>query len=565
MSAPLDEVLVGSILRETYEIVAPLGSGGMGVVYVARHLRLPGKQVAVKVLRTGSELRSDIYARFRREAEIASRLGHPNIVEILDFDTLPNGRPFLVMELLRGESLAERLRCGPLNWTETQSIARQIGSALRAAHQAGVVHRDLKPENVFLIPSEVGGVVSEQVKLLDFGISKITSEPATLKTQDQVLMGTPLYMSPEQALGRNSQVDARTDIFALGSILFEMLSGQPPFAGENIPQIVYRIAREPPPPLARLCPGVPPRAVAAIGRALAKKADERFPDIAGFITELTGDPLQALSSPAGVQTPSSVGAAATPPAGAAVTPSSKVKSTPPLTVLLGTQTGPPSSRQPAVDSGSRGLAMPVSSSRQQAVDSGGQGVAASGATTSRHTWLWIGGAALVLVIVLGVGGLVWRSTSKSEKPGSGSAKPVSGETEATPTPSTPPAVAPAPVAEPSVRTAPAVPPRAPSHSPRPVRPAVPASSASPERAREARELLADAEKALEAGEARKAIDLARKVERSDPGLSTHAVLTRAFCLLGDLGNARPEFDQVPRAQRRTVKGFCQKHGIDLVE
>jgi eukaryotic-like serine/threonine-protein kinase len=549
MPAPPDEVLVGSVLRETYEIVAPLGSGGMGVVYVARHLRLPGKQVAVKVLRTGGAVNPEIYARFRREAEIASRLGHPNIVEILDFDTLPGGRPFLVMELLRGESLAERLHRGPLSWAETQSIARQVGSALRAAHQAGVVHRDLKPENVFLVPSEAGGVVSRQVKLLDFGISKIISEPATLKTQDQVLMGTPLYMSPEQALGKNSQVDARTDIFALGSMLYEMLSGQPPFAGENIPQIVYRIAREPAPPLEPLCPQLPSRTVAAIERALAKKADERFPDVASFIAELTGDPLQALGGPVALPVP--------PPASGPTPPSSKVKATPPLTVLLDSQPGSPSSRSPGIDSGSRG---------------GGPAP-----VRNRRGRLWIGGSVLALVLVLGGGGLVWRNGSKPERPtpvqpqglgvsatvqpGSGPVKPTPATIGAGSGPGVEVAVPP-PVTEPPTRAAPPTPPQNPSH---PSQPGVSSSTVAPERAREARELLVGAEKALAAGDARAAIDLARRVERSDPGLSTHALLAKAYCALGDLGNARPEYDQLPRAQRRAVRGFCGKHGIDLIE
>jgi serine/threonine protein kinase len=178
MSSSTAEVQVGSVLRETYEITAPLGSGGMGAIYAARHLRLPGKQVAVKVLHGGG-ISPDASARFRREAEIASRLGHPNIVEVLDFDTLPGGTPFLVMELLRGETLGQRLCRGPLSWQETEEIARQVGSALGAAHRAGIVHRDLKPDNVFLVAGEPGVMAGERVKLLDFGISSYCSNPVS--------------------------------------------------------------------------------------------------------------------------------------------------------------------------------------------------------------------------------------------------------------------------------------------------------------------------------------------------------------------------------------------------
>ncbi|XXF79941.1 protein kinase [Myxococcaceae bacterium GXIMD 01537] len=285
---PLD-----SVLRGTYKIVSVLGQGGMGSVFLAQHLRLPGKQVAVKVLRGGKHLSPDIYARFRREAEIASRLGHPNIVEVLDFDTLDDGSPFLVLEFLRGESLADRLWRGRLSREEVFSYVRQMGSALHVAHRAGIVHRDLKPANIFLVPTDSGGVVGERVKLLDFGISKVMSSE-TLQTQEAVLIGTPQYMSPEQALGRNKQIDARTDIFALGSIVFEMLAGVTPFGGGGLTEIIYRIVHEPPASLEELAPQTPPQVIAAVMRALSKKPEDRHPDVAAFIHDLTGSPLQSL-------------------------------------------------------------------------------------------------------------------------------------------------------------------------------------------------------------------------------------------------------------------------------
>ena len=291
MNAPLPEdIRVGAVLGGTYEVTSVIGEGGMGYVLAARHLRLP-KQVAVKVLKTGMALSPDIVARFRREAEIASRLGHPNIVEVLDFDTLPSGTPFLVLEFLKGESLGQRLARGPLSWEETRDIALQVGSALLAAHRAGVVHRDLKPDNIFLLPGDSAGTTRHRVKLLDFGISKLTAS-GTLQTQDAVLMGTPQYMSPEQALGNNSAIDARSDVFALGCIYYEMLAGRPAFSGGNLPTIVYRIVHEPPRPLPEWVPSLPPHAWPALQHALAKAVDERTPDVATLTEELTGTRLR---------------------------------------------------------------------------------------------------------------------------------------------------------------------------------------------------------------------------------------------------------------------------------
>ncbi|WNG59094.1 protein kinase [Archangium gephyra] len=310
------DIGVGAVLRDTYEITSLLGKGGMGTVFLARHRRLPGKQVAVKVLHNSASLNPELYARFRREAEIASQLGHPNIVEVLDFDTLQDGTPFLVMEYLRGESLEQRLMGGPLPVDVALSIVRQVCSALQAAHRAGVVHRDLKPANIFLSPTDSGGVVSERVKLLDFGISKML-DSQTLQTQEAVLIGTPQYMAPEQALGKNSEVDARTDIFALGCIVYELMSGRPPFAGDggSIVQVVFRIVHGQPEPLASLCPDLSSRIIGVVEKALAKSPQDRYPDVSAFAAELTGSPLQSL---AGVAVPSfsSSRVASVPPAAA---------------------------------------------------------------------------------------------------------------------------------------------------------------------------------------------------------------------------------------------------------
>src|SRR5262245_7460912 len=292
MAETQQSLAAGRVVADTYQVTRLLGRGGMGSVWEANHLRLPGKRVAIKVLNADVAADQEALARFRREAEIATRLGHPNIVEVHDFNTLPGGQPYLVLELLVGESLDARMRRGPIAPDQVARIAGQIAAALAAAHRAGVVHRDLKPQNVFLVPreDELGG---ELVKVLDFGISKIRGSQ-TVKTQDSTILGTPQYMAPEQATGNHAAVDPRTDVFALGAIVYEMLVGRPAFSGQNIPEVVFKVVYEAPPSLAALVPGLPARMVQAVDRALAKKQEERTADVAAFIEELAGMSISTL-------------------------------------------------------------------------------------------------------------------------------------------------------------------------------------------------------------------------------------------------------------------------------
>jgi len=284
-----DGLAVGGLVADTYRVTRLLGRGGMGAVWAAEHLRLPGRQVAVKVLLSPGVATGEAFARFRREAEIASRLGHPNIVQVLDFHTLPGGEPYIILELLQGETLAQRLQRGPVAMDEALVITRQVGSALQAAHRAGVVHRDLKPDNVFLCtPQEE--MPGPSVKVLDFGISKIRGSQ-TVATQDAVLMGTPQYMAPEQAMGRNTSIDARTDVFALGAIVYEMLGGVPAFAGSSLAEVVYKVVHAQPQPLGQLRPGLPLNVLSAVDRALQKDPAHRPNDVSAFVAELTGRPL----------------------------------------------------------------------------------------------------------------------------------------------------------------------------------------------------------------------------------------------------------------------------------
>ena len=277
---------VGSVIADTYKIEALIGRGGMGAVFVASHNRLPGKKVAIKLLH--AELHDqDVMLRFRREAEIASRLGHPNIVAVHDFNITPDGTPYLVLEYLEGQTLAQKIKDGPIPLDQALSIVRQVGSALAAAHREGIVHRDLKPQNIFLIPTEVDGRMVEIAKVLDFGISKIVGSQ-TVKTQESTLLGTPQYMAPEQATGQHDSVDQRTDVFALGAIVYEMLNGHPAFSGASIPEVVFKVVYEQPAPMNAT---VPTTISDAIKQAMSKPADDRFPSVSGFVEALTGMPL----------------------------------------------------------------------------------------------------------------------------------------------------------------------------------------------------------------------------------------------------------------------------------
>jgi serine/threonine protein kinase len=277
---------VGSVIDDTYTIEGLIGRGGMGAVFLASHRRLAGKKVAIKMLL--ADLGGDeILARFKREADIASTLDHPNIVKVENYNVLADGTPYIAYEFLQGESLAQRLANGPLPLDQVFTIIRGVGSALGAAHRAGIVHRDLKPQNIFLVQSEVAGHAIEMAKVLDFGISKLRGSQ-TVKTQDSTLLGTPQYMAPEQATGQHANVDERTDIFALGAIVYEMLTGRPAFNGASIPEVVFKVVYEQPAPLDV---PVPQNVADAIKRAMAKQASERFPTVAAFVEALTGQPL----------------------------------------------------------------------------------------------------------------------------------------------------------------------------------------------------------------------------------------------------------------------------------
>jgi tRNA A-37 threonylcarbamoyl transferase component Bud32 len=275
--------LVGRTIDGRYVIRRVIGRGGMGTVYAADHVGLD-RTVAVK-LASRNDADDTTRARFRREARAASRVAHPNVVQVLDFGSWDSA-DYLVMELVTGRTLSAVLHDGPLPPARAVAIARALLDALAAIHGAGIVHRDVKPANVLLSDGEV-------VKLMDFGIAK-TAGGATLTGGDQAV-GTPAYMAPEQLLG--DVVDGRADIYAVGVTLFAMLLGDVPFGQTAFTRVALRHLHEPP-PLDALPPGVPAPVVAALARALAKAPADRFADAGAFAAALSGGTAAPVAEPA---------------------------------------------------------------------------------------------------------------------------------------------------------------------------------------------------------------------------------------------------------------------------
>ncbi|MCE7894776.1 MAG: serine/threonine protein kinase, partial [Sorangiineae bacterium PRO1] len=286
MSAPPEtspaDSIVGSVLAERYRLDELLGEGAMGRVYAAEHV-LMRKRVAVKVLRPELCDTKDVVARFEREAMATANIEHPNIAAATDCGKLPDGSLFLVLELVQGRSLRDEIAAGAMPVPRALHIARQTASALAAAHALGIVHRDLKPENVMLVTQ---GEDSDFVKMLDFGLAKLTDgaaggaapgarAPAPL-TRVGVVHGTPEYMPPEQALGLS--VDHRADLYALGVITYELLSGVRPFSAESDAGLLGQQLSKVAPPFSERVPGleIPERVEQVVRRLLAKEVSARF-------------------------------------------------------------------------------------------------------------------------------------------------------------------------------------------------------------------------------------------------------------------------------------------------
>lgn len=268
-----DDPKIGLVLQERYRIIRRLGEGGMGAVYEGEHLLIK-RRVAIKCLHPHFAQNPEVVARFHREALAATSAGHPNIVDVTDMGRFDDGTVFMVLEYLEGRDWSDELVAqGPQPLGKTVRILAQVCDALSAAHEKGIVHRDLKPENIFLLER---GDNPDFAKVLDFGISKVKDAgPTKSMTRTGATMGTPYYMSPEQAQGKKS-IDHRADIYSLGVVLFEALTGQHPFDDESIHMLILKICTDPAPSLLGFRPDLPPEIEAIVTRAIAKEPSERF-------------------------------------------------------------------------------------------------------------------------------------------------------------------------------------------------------------------------------------------------------------------------------------------------
>ncbi|MBI4510124.1 MAG: protein kinase [Deltaproteobacteria bacterium] len=271
MSDTASLIHAGALLMGKYRLERLLGQGGMGSVFLAENKDI-GRKVAIKVLHANFATDAGLLARFRQEARAAAAIGHPGIVDVLDMGTLDDGAAFIVMERLEGETLGERLtQVGRLPMGSVQAIVGQVFDALAAAHEKGIIHRDLKPDNIFLVERPVA-----MAKLLDFGISKLQGTEDLSLTRTGAVMGTPLYMSPEQARGAKD-ISASTDLYSMGAILYHALAGKPPFLGETYNEVLAKVLIEDPPPLSEARSDLPSGLVSLVHSLLSKNPGQRPP------------------------------------------------------------------------------------------------------------------------------------------------------------------------------------------------------------------------------------------------------------------------------------------------
>jgi serine/threonine-protein kinase len=303
MSEVVFPSLVGTVLGDAYQVTRVIGQGGMGAVYEGVQKRL-GKRVAIKVMDRNLSAQTEALARFRREIDVTAKLAHPNIVQVSDFGTVPTGEPYLVMEYLEGEDLERRLaRVGRVSFRAAVGIVNQLASALAVTHAEGIVHRDLKPANVFLV--KVPGQ-TDFVKVVDFGISKVLKASTTKLTAASMVVGTPEYMSPEQAAGKVDEIDHRSDQWSLACIAWHMLVGQQPFIGPDVNAILHQVMNGEPPPLGPLAVLLPGQVEGVLRRALSKRQIDRFPTVTAF--------AKAFEAAAPLDTPMRAAPAPAPPA-----------------------------------------------------------------------------------------------------------------------------------------------------------------------------------------------------------------------------------------------------------
>jgi serine/threonine-protein kinase len=279
-----------------YKITAKLGEGGMGVVYLAEHPVI-GRKVALKAIHPELSRNPEVVSRFMTEAKSVNQIGNEHIVDVSDFGNTGDGEFYFIMEFLQGEALSDRLRREHLfEGNRALQIAAQVADALASSHSHGIIHRDLKPENIFLITR---GASRDFVKVLDFGLAKLTQgeEKVSHKTRTGSVMGTPYYMAPEQCEGK-ANIDQRADVYSLGVILFEMMTGKVPFGGEGYGEIIVKHITLPPPSPRAINPAITPAQEAVLLRSLGKHRNERFQTMDEFRVAMLNPEQFAAGNPA---------------------------------------------------------------------------------------------------------------------------------------------------------------------------------------------------------------------------------------------------------------------------
>jgi len=416
-----------------YRILSKLGAGGMGVVYLAEH-QLIGRKAAIKVLLPEMSLNQEMVGRFFNEARSTASIKHIGLVDIFDFGHHTNGCAYIAMEFLEGESLAELLKREPRPPIELScAVVRQVATAVGAAHGKGIVHRDLKPDNIFLVSDEEAAT-GMRAKVLDFGIAKLAGDAhGGSKTRTGSLMGTPLYMSPEQCRGAGA-VDWRSDIYSLGCILYEMVLGRPPFVREGMGEVMGAHMYETPPRPLELDPSLPPWLDGVIMRTLAKNPAERQQSMDELAQELGGRPAMQRRSGAG------------PHMAGYPTPAPSQRTPYPG----GPQTGPGMGMGGRVPTGPAGTVPMTTLSGAAGQTQGGTGAGVTGKSGKGKTL----GLVAAAVVVLGGAGIFLATRGSGKKDGDSAANPLLASGEPSPSASTEPPPTASPAASPVVSASP---------------------------------------------------------------------------------------------------------------
>jgi len=395
-----DDPLVDTVVADRYRVLRKLGEGGMSTVYEVQHTKL-ARAFAMKRLHPNLLRNAEATQRFEREAELLASLRHPNVVDISDWVLLPDGSPCMILEFLHGASLGVRLQRAALPWDTIARMGDQAMSALQLAHRMGITHRDLKPDNIFISIDDVG---DERVKLVDFGVSKLTG--STRLSGVHEIVGTPSYMSPEQAQGLTDEIGPSTDVWAMGTILYEMATQKVAFAATTVPEALMRIVSGYPEPLLAHRKDAPPAFAELVDRAMSREkmrriltieelraglrkalAPEAFVVRQRIATPIAGSPRLQVTTPPRNQTPSTQ----TPTVSRTATPQHV---TPPGQQPLPSKTPP--GQQP-LPTPPKGMATPQLA-RPTAESNPFKAEGTSIDVKSRQRMVWIAAALLVTVI-----------------------------------------------------------------------------------------------------------------------------------------------------------------------